>query len=267
MQWPRRYIGIERIIDRKDRHIALLGARALLLKPALVLASAMHHYAKPDPVRRKLFQAEHYLVQIGRRGFHQAQFLAAIGMAIFHWVFVGVGLFCGRLRQYDQQQILQISGQIIEPQYAPALVGPHIADRQQPRQPPPSLAVFGISHNIRRTIGKDQAATRDQPKALRKRILHLRLFDRDPRAHHAGNAIAVGNTNGAQAKRGGLQHHIGGMRCPAQEGVIGRCDQLRIDGVLSHANNPCRYQIGVSVSEYRPWRNSQKRRPSLSSTR
>ena len=55
MQWPRRHIGIERIIDRKDRHIALLGARALLLKPASVLAAAMHTDAKPDPVRRKLF--------------------------------------------------------------------------------------------------------------------------------------------------------------------------------------------------------------------
>ena len=55
MQWPRRHIGIERIIDRKDRHIALLGARALLLKPAPVLASAMHTDAKPDPVWRKLF--------------------------------------------------------------------------------------------------------------------------------------------------------------------------------------------------------------------
>ena len=101
MQWPRRYIGIERIIDRKDRHIALLGARALFLKPASVPASAVHTDAKPDPVRRKLFQPEHYLVQTCGRGFHQAQFLAAIGMVIFHWFFVGVGLFGGRLRQYD----------------------------------------------------------------------------------------------------------------------------------------------------------------------
>ena len=208
MQWPRRHIGIERIIDRKDRHIALLGARALFLKPASVLAASMHIDAKPDTVRRKLFQPEHYLVQIGRRGFHQAQFLAAIGMVIFHRIFVGVGLFCGRLRQYDQEQLLQISGQIIKAQYAPALVGTHIPDRQQPRQPTPSFAVLGISHNIWRTIGKDQAATRDQPKVPRKSICGLRFFDRDPCAHHTGHAIAVGNANGAQAKCGGLKHHV-----------------------------------------------------------
>ena len=129
-------------------------------------------------------------------------------MAIFHWVFVGVGLFCGRLRQYDQQQILQISGQIIEPQYAPTLVGTHIPGRQQPRQPPPSFAVLGISHNIGRTIGKDQAATRNQPKGRGKQIFGLGFFDRDPCAHHTGHAIAVGNANGAQAKCGGLKHHV-----------------------------------------------------------
>ena len=188
-------------------------------------------------------------------------------MVICDGLFMRVGLFCGRLRQYDQEQILQISGQIIEAQYAPTLVGTHIPDRQQPRQSPPSFAVLGISHNIGRTIGKDQAAARDQPEALRKRIFGLCLFDRDPRAHNASNAVPVGNANGAQAKCSGLKHHIGRMRRTAQERVIGRRDQLRISWALRHANSPCRYQIGASVSEYRPWRNSQKRRPSLSSTR
>jgi hypothetical protein len=168
----------------------------------------MHTDAKPDPVWRKLFEPAQYVVQTCGRGFHQAQFLAAIGMVICDGFFMRVGLFCGRLRQYDQEQILQISGQIIEAQYAPTLVGTHIPDRQQPRQPPPSFAVFGISHNIGRTIGKDQAAARDQPEALRKRIFGLCLFDRDPCAHHTGHAIAVGNANGAQAKCGGLKHHV-----------------------------------------------------------
>ena len=171
----------------------------------------MHHYAKPDPVRRKLCQAAHYRIQIGRCGFNQPQFLVAIGVAICDGLFMRVGFFGGRLRQYDEQQILQISRQIIEVQYAPALVGTHIADRQQSGQPPPSFTVFRIGNNVGRAIGKDHAAARDQPEAWWKRIFGLRLFDRDPCAHDASHAVPVGYANGVQAKRGGLQHHIGGM--------------------------------------------------------
>ena len=211
MQRPCGGIGIERVVDGKDRHPALPGKRALFLKPAPVLAPPMHHYAKPDPVRRKLFQAAHHRVQIGGCGFNQTQLFVAIGVAICDGFFMRVGFFGGRLRQYDEQQILQISRQIIEVQYAPALVGTHIADRQQSGQPPPSCAVFRISNNVGRAIGKDQAAARDQPEALRKRIFGLCLFDRDPCADDASHAVPVSYTNGVQAKRGGLQHHIGGM--------------------------------------------------------
>ena len=129
MQRPCGAIGIERVVDCKDWHAALPGQGALFLKPALVLAPSMHQNAKPDPVRRKLFQAAHYRVQIGGCGFNQPKLCVAIGVAICDGIFMRVGFFGGRLRQYDEQQILQISGQIIEAQYAPALVGTHIADR------------------------------------------------------------------------------------------------------------------------------------------
>ena len=114
MQRPCGSIGIKRVVDCKYGHPAFLGQGALLLKPPPILSPSMHCYAKPDPVRRKLFQPAHYRIQIGRCGFHQTQFLVTIGVAICDGLFMRVGLFGGRLRQYDQQQILQISGQIIE---------------------------------------------------------------------------------------------------------------------------------------------------------
>ena len=103
MQRPCGGIGIDRVVDGKDRHPALLCQGALFLKPALVLAPSMHKNAKPDPVRRKLCQAAHHRVQIGGRGFNQTQLFVAIGVAICDGFFMRVGFFGGRLRQYDQQ--------------------------------------------------------------------------------------------------------------------------------------------------------------------
>ena len=130
MQWPRGSIGVKRVVDRKDRDVALLCECAVLLKRASVLAVAVHRYAKPDPIRCKSCQTSQYIVQPTRRWLHQTQFLAAIGMTIFHGLFVRVGLFGSRMRQYDQQQIFQIRRQIIKAQDAATLGRAHISDSQ-----------------------------------------------------------------------------------------------------------------------------------------
>ena len=84
-----------------------------------------------------------------------------------------------------------------------------------------------------------------------------------PCTHDTRNAIAIRDANGGQPKPDALCHIIRWRGCAAQERIASGAGKLYI----AHAKMPCRYQSGRSVSSYSPRRNSQKRRPSLSSTR
>src|SRR3546814_1349180 len=62
-----------------------------------------------------------------------------------------------------------------------------------------------------------------------------------------------------QSKGNRLRHHVRRLRRPPQEGEIGGGREFSIAG---HANSPCTYQRGCSLSRScSPLRNTQKRRP------
>ena len=70
-------------------------------------------------------------------------------------------------------------------------------------------------------------------------------------AHHARQAVAVGDADGGIAQRCRLFDELAGMRGAAQEGIIGGDGQFGI----AHANMPCRYQRGARpFCRYRPSR-------------
>ena len=76
--------------------------------------------------------------------------------------------------------------------------------------------------------------------------------------HHPGQTVAIGDGDGRQAKDGGRRHQYVGMGGAAQKAEIAGDLQL---GVSHQAKIPCRNQRPGT-----PWRHSQKRRPSSSST-
>jgi hypothetical protein len=61
------------------------------------------------------------------------------------------------------------------------------------------------------------------------------------RAHHAGNGIAVAESNAIEANMGGLQHELLGVRGAAQRRKIRRDGEFKIP---HHAYVPCRNQRG-----------------------
>ena len=83
------------------------------------------------------------------------------------------------------------------------------------------------------------------------------------RAHQPGDAVAVGDRDRPVAKRRRGRHQFARMRGAAQEREIAGDLQL---GVVRHAKRPCTNQRGGG-SPGKPARNSQKCRPSSSSTR
>src|SRR3546814_13692888 len=65
------------------------------------------------------------------------------------------------------------------------------------------------------------------------------------RPHHACHRVAVGDADALQSKGNRLRHHVRRLRRPPQEGEIGGGREFSIAG---HANSPCTYQRGCSLS-------------------
>ncbi len=149
----------------------------------------------------------------------------------------------------DQQQVVGMGEEVAEIEVAISLLRPAVADGQQPGQPPPAMARRGISNDVGRGIGEHQPSADNQLEInlsrQRRPGLVAGLIERDPGADHPGDAVAVGDADPGHVQFQCLCDHVRRMRCPAQEAVIGRGDQL---GEVAHANSPWRYQPGSGFS-------------------
>jgi hypothetical protein len=164
----------------------------------------------------------------------------------------GAGTCLGQLLQHgpvrfrhDQQQVFGMPDEVCKVERAISLLRPSVAQGQQPRQVPPTIACGGIGDDIGRAIGKDQPRPHRQPKAAAK---SSDLAPRNMRADHAGHAVAIGNADPRHAPCVRLPDHLRRMRGPAQEAVIGGRDQFGKGQSGLHANSPCKYQRGSAFS-------------------
>ena len=100
-------------------------------------------------------------------------------------------------------------GDIGEAQLALALLRPHLAQAQQPRQPAIAVAVLRVSEQARR-IGQIEPAAdqRLQPRLLRRAV----------HPHHPGQRVAVGDADRVHAELERRQHQLDRVRRAAQEG-------------------------------------------------
>ena len=65
------------------------------------------------------------------------------------------------------------------------------------------------------------------------------------RSHHTRHRVAIGNADTVQPQRDCLRNHRFRRTRAVEKGVMRRRDQF---GEASHANRPCTYQRGRSVS-------------------
>ena len=212
--------GIERIVDRDQRHTRLVGQRLRLDELARVAARAVHDGPEPDAARRGLAQ-----------GFQQLQ---------------------RGTRQGDQQQIVDMLQKVAQIERAFALFGAAIAGREQAREPAPSMARLRIGDDVARAVRKDQTGARDELEILRNlNPFFLQALDGDLRPHHARDGVAIGNADALVAQPEGPLDHFPRRARAVQEAVGGRAGQFDIGGGIgrgAHANSPCTYQSGASVS-------------------
>jgi hypothetical protein len=99
--------------------------------------------------------------------------------------------------------------EILPAQLALALLGPSLADGQQPGQPREGLAVGRVAKQARRAVREIQPTAGQSPD--------LQVLGRRPGAHHAGQGVAVGDADGGQAQPFGGRHQFLGVRGPAKE--------------------------------------------------
>ena len=134
---------------------------------------------------------------------------------------------------------------IIDCEQAFALAATPIGLRQTLRQ----RAIGGAATRIGNHL---KAALRDQPCA--GHIAQSCLFGGGMTAHHTGQRVAVGQTDGAITESGGGFDHFLRMRCAVQKTEIGDCRQLGKPRP-AHGNTPCMNQRGLSLSRsYSPSR-------------
>ena len=131
-----------------------------------------------------------------------------------------------------------------QPQATIALRRAPLAEGQQPGEPAIGGPVGGIAEDFRPVLGH-QAGADKQPQAD--------LLGRDMGAHHAGQAVAVGDPEGRKAEGGRGGHQLIGMRGGTQKTEVGRGLELGIARAVTlalhgfhtcraQAKRPCRYQ-------------------------
>ena len=174
---------VKRRVAGDQRHP--IGHRAQPRQPPPVTPAARHHRGEPGPARRgggEIAEPRH----------------RAIG-----W------------RHHNEQLVLQMAEQVVEPQDAIALFGAAVAERQQPAQPAPAVPIGGIGDDVGRAIGKGQPRADNQLEADIGRAPGLAQFidglaQRDMGAHDAGDGVAIGDADAGMAQRDGRRHHVGG---------------------------------------------------------
>ena len=234
---------IERGVECQQRHAGRIGHRTECGQPPAIAAAMMQHRALPQPIRAS------------PRQFGEATMLGTC------W------------RQRNQQQAIGMFDQVGEVEDAVPLFRPPVAGGEQARQSPPTVAVRRIGDHIGRTIGEHQPRAHGELERRQFGAGLLRGFSqfahRHLSAHHTGDGVLVRDADAAMAQRQRRLHHRRRARRAFQEGEMrGRAEFGETAGCRHHANRPCRYQRGGPGSRsYRPWRNSQNRRPSAASTR
>ena len=154
----------------------------------------------------------------------------------------------------DQDLAFARRHQLLEREMAFALLRPAIAGGQQPAQTAIGRPVGRVADRLE-AVGGNEAAAHQQADAG--------FLGGGVRPHDACQRIAVRDADRGEPQLGRLLDHLMGVGGAAQEREIGRGDQL---GELAHANTPCTNHRGTASPPYSPSRNSQTRRPSVSST-
>ena len=96
--------------------------------------------------------------------------------------------------------------QIVAIKDAFAFLRAQVAAREQAAEASPRAAVAGIGENVRRAVGEDEP----RPGVIGERQFLL-AFD-EMGAHHAGDRIAVAESETVESDMRGLQHQLLGMR-------------------------------------------------------
>src|ERR1044072_5352044 len=98
-----------------------------------------------------------------------------------------------------------------------AFVAAAFAARQKPGQPPPCVPVSRIDQNIRRIVGENEPRAGCDPQPWSPVAIGVFLERRHMRAHHAGNRVAISNSEGGYSKPDSLLDELLRMRAAAQE--------------------------------------------------
>ena len=125
-----------------------------------------------------------------------------------------------RRRQGNEHLPFARGENLFEGEMAFALLGFEIALGQEPAKTPIGLAIRGVGQNLE-AIDRHQARADDE----------LEVFSFLPfviGAHHAGEAVAVGDADGGKAEFVGGRDHLLRMRSAAQEGKVGGHRQFGI---------------------------------------
>ena len=176
---------------------------------------------------------------------------------------VQLGEVCGSdgvrdIREKDRDQAIGTGGDIGPIENAPSLAATRLAGREQTGEARPSRPIGRVEQQ-RAPIGQGDARAWDHPHP--GRLLAV------PAAHDAGDAAPVGQAERSMTKQGGSREQFLGRAATAQEREM--AGDLELDIRRHQPNDPCMYQLRspVGVSTPSPRRNSQKRSPSLVSTR
>ena len=249
-------VGVQGVRGRQQRHAHGVREPAQPCKFAFVAPGARHGHAEPDATGRRTDHPGERRFQRGIGARRRQQRIAA-----------GHGRTRAARRHDDQQQVVQVTDQVAEPEDAATLLGAQVAGGQQTREPPPAATRRGVGDDVGRAVGKDQPRADHQPERRRRHeraaLPRTHLGELVMRAHDPRHGIAVGDADPLEAQRRGGRDHVERLAGPVEERIVGRRDEFG----EAHANSPCRYQFGASVSEYRPWRKIQNRRPRRSSIR
>ena len=160
---------IEHVAGGDERHARRAGECHKAGEAPRIVAAIAHAGAEPD-LRRF------------------AQRLEESGQRVFP---SGGGRAFQALRHDDEVEPLRMGEEVVAADEALALLGAALAEGEEPGQPAPCGAAFGIGENVRRAVAEHE------PGAGRER--QARFLRRLVGAHHAGHRVAVGD---ADARRG-----------------------------------------------------------------
>ena len=158
-------------------------------------------------------------------------------------------------RQHHQKLVVGKIQKVRQPEMAFALLDSFLgrghvgvahaalATRQELAKTSVSRAIARIGQNVRRAVLEDESRADHKPGFMRQIPVVQFLVG----AHHAGQRVAIGDSDHRQAQRAGLMHIFLRMRAAAQEREVGRDADFRKGRLVpggAHANSPCRNHCG-----------------------